>query len=598
MKKISIICLLLSMSFAYAEEQAQTGQTQQAQASPSQQPPQSCADQFRDITNGPDKERAIQSCNQHQATIQALQGSNQNGNNVPYNDCRQSLALTPTPVTVGPTEVAGLKYCQSAQGAQETCPAATPNTAAGAWMMPGIQKAQTPQLKICRGYEGIANSFGSDLQGVDRRDSQDRKIFCVRKSGITADWESCTSALSMYDSIVVAEAAMQIFQGVQQNNAQNKAQDQYNQRAANGDAQNAAYDAQVSTVNSAKQLNQQQAMAYTAAVAALFAKVQGWIKEDKQTLLQKGCSARTPAPATPAENKVYASKDAVSKQANCAAAVEQGFEPYKGYIFANRAAKAAFTTAAMMYAAKAIAAGIKASQLGNIAKKVEEAKKQTEDQYDAPTFERCQLTPNDPACAGAVTRTSGSGLQDGGFGFGDSFGNNAFSPLGDEEKLGDIAPLPLPGSDTVADVSNPFADDAKNASGIVDPASAASVQPGAAGGGGGGGGAPGGGGGSASLGNDTPGADDSKKENDIKANKADGKYNIAGGGAFQAVKPMKDENPFANLFDGKGGGKLEEDRSIASGDIDGQDSGLFSKISKRYGQVQADKRIEAKNLEE
>ncbi len=60
---------------------------------------------------------------------------------------------------------------------------------------------------------------------------------------------------------------------------------------------------------------------------------------------------------------------------------------------------------------------------------------------------------------------------------------------------------------------------------------------------------------------------------------------------------MKDDNPFANLFDGKGGGKLEEDRSIAS-EIDGQDSGLFSKISKRYGLIQADKRIEAKNLEE
>lgn len=463
-------------------------------------------------------------------------------------------------------------------------------------------------VKYCRGYELISNRFGASLSaGNERRASADNKIFCVRKSGITADWESCTSALGLYNAIVVAEAAMQVFQGVQSNNVQNQINNDVSQRAAQGDAQNAAYDAQVKQARSAQSLNQQQATAYAAAVAALYSKIQSWIKETPEAVIQKGCGDTAPSatnrpPATPTP-QLYVSKEAVPTTGprgneTCSAAAREATQRYAGFVFANRDAKAAFTTAAMMFAAKAIAAGIKASQLGNIAKKVEEAKKQTEDQYDAPTFERCQLTPNDPACAGAVTRSSGSGLQDGGFGFGDSFGNNAFNPLGDEEKLGDIAPLPLPGEDTVAGVSNPFADDAKNAAGIIDPAGAASVQPGAAGGGGGGGGAPGGGGGSASLGNDTPGMDDSKKESDIKANKADGKYNVAGGGAFQAIKGMKEENPFANLFDGKAGGKLEEDRSIASGDIDGQDSGLFSKISKRYGQVQADKRLEAKNLEE
>jgi hypothetical protein len=44
-------------------------------------------------------------------------------------------------------------------------------------------------------------------------------------------------------------------------------------------------------------------------------------------------------------------------------------------------------------------------------------------------------------------------------------------------------------------------------------------------------------------------------------------------------------------------GGVEEERSIASGDIDGKASGLFEKISRRYTQIQADKRIEAKNLE-
>lgn len=577
MNKFLILVLLISANIAHAN--------------------QTCEQEFQNIPDGPEKTRAIGLCMQHQAAQQNLQNNNQNSNNVPYNDCRQTLSLMPGPVELPATQLPA-QYCE------QVCVDATPNTPPApstsvSWSGTGIPATHTAKLQLCRGYEGIANRLGSSLAAVDRKESHDRKIFCVQKSGITADWESCTSALSMYNSIVIAEAAMQVFQGVQQNRAEGQAQDQYAQRAASGDAQNAAYDAQIAQVNSAKQLNQQQAMAYTTAVAALYSKIQSWIKEDKQTFIQKGCgTARTPAQneQAPAQTKVYASVESASPQENCVSSAEQAFDPYKGFIYANRDAKAAFTTAAMMFAAKAIAAGIKASQLGNIAKKVEESKKQTENPYDAPTFEYCKVNNLDPKCAGPSTVTSGSGLQDGGFSFGEGFGNNAFNPIGEEDTLGGVEPLPLPGDEVVPDASNPFTDDAKVANGILDPAAAASLQPGTAGGNGSGG-APGLGGGSASLGNDTPGMDDSKKENDIKANKADGKYNIAGGGAFQAIKPMKDENPFANLFDGKGGGKLEEDRSIASGDIDGQDSGLFSKISRRYGQVQADKRIEAKNLD-
>lgn len=562
----------------------------------------------------PNDREGQQSCerNRSQGAASATNGNgnnnnNNNGNgnassnNVPYNTCEQHY--TRARAAIGPRTLAVPTQFYAAENSvalvTPVVPAPVP---APTWI--GIEATLNPNLKLCRGLDAVAENISGGLISTDQKSSQDRKINCVQKSGITADWESCVSALGMYNAIVVAEAAMQVLQGVQQNRAEAQAQNQYTTRSAQGDAQNAAYDAQVAQVNSARQLNQTQAAAYAAAVAALYSKIQSWIKESEDAFLQKGCAqpaqARTvqrpPAQTANPTPELYASVEAVPKAANCVDSAKQAFRQYQGFVFANRAAKGELTTAAMVFAAKAIAAGIKASQLGDIAKKVTEAKKQTEDQYDAPTFERCQLNPTDPACAGPVTRSSGSGLQEGGFGFGDNFGNNAFTPVGEEDKLGDIAPLPLPGDETVAGVTNPFADDAKAASGILDPAGAASVQPGAAGGAGGGG-APGAGGGSASLGNDTPGADDSKKENDIKANKADGKYNIAGGGAFQAIKPMKDENPFANLFDGKGG-KLEEDRSIASGDIDGQDSGLFSKISKRYSQVQADKRIEARNIDE
>ena len=84
--------------------------------------------------------------------------------------------------------------------------------------------------------------------------------------------------------------------------------------------------------------------------------------------------------------------------------------------------------------------------------------------------------------------------------------------------------------------------------------------------------------------------------NDIKTNKVSGKYK-AGGGGYGAVKGSKDDaNPFASMFDAKGeAGGVEEDRSIASDD--GEGSGLFHKISKKYGQVQQEKRLDSQNLE-
>ncbi len=85
----------------------------------------------------------------------------------------------------------------------------------------------------------------------------------------------------------------------------------------------------------------------------------------------------------------------------------------------------------------------------------------------------------------------------------------------------------------------------------------------------------------------------------LKTNKMTGKYKASKGAGFQAVKAGKeDANPFSSMFDAKGGeaGGIEEDRSIASDD-GSEASGLFHKISKRYGQVHQDKRIESQNLE-
>ena len=474
---------------------------------------------------------------------------------------------------------------------------------------PAISASEVALAASCRARQVTAAAAGSSsLEATAKQQSMDGRITCVKAAGYTVDYQSCMNAMSMYNNVKIAESALFIAQSVQANNNQQQVQEQTTQRVATGDGQNAIYDAQISQAQKASQLNQQKAAAYAAAVVALGSQVAGWISTDPAKAAQKLCRGNITqlggeplvgaAPESTTPNTKYAKPDAVPAPKSCQTAIVMTAERFSDEVFANRQAKAAFITATMELVAKGIQAGIAANQLGNIAKKVEEAKKATEDPYNPATFDYCSVNAADPKCAGGATRTAGSGLQDGGFSFGDSFGNNAFNPLGDEETLGNDPLAPLAGNETVADVNNPFADDAKKASGILDPAAAASIQPGQAGGGGGGGGAPGAGGGSASLGNDVPGVDESKKESDIKANKADGKYSDVSAGGFQAIKPLKEDNPFANLFGGGAGGKLEEDRSIASGDIDGQDSGLFAKISKRYGQVQADKRIEAKNLDE
>jgi hypothetical protein len=273
----------------------------------------------------------------------------------------------------------------------------------------------------------------------------------------------------------------------------------------------------------------------------------------------------------------------------------------KGAIIANEDAKSALMGAIMEFTAKGAAAGIAMGQYGNAAKQIEAAKSTIQDEQTDMMMEACVLNPTDPACAKTRNRVAGQSISAGEFGAGDMGGTNSFNlgsdsevvpEMGGETNIDEAAPI--------AGINSPFVDDAKIAKGILDPASAAQMQ--ATGGAGSSGGAAGGGlgGGGASLGSDLNGANkDGDKEAQIKTNKVSGAYSQGGGAGYKGVGKSKDDaNPFASLFDAKGnGGGVEEDRSIASGDIDGASSGLFQKISKRYNQIQADKRIEAKNLE-
>ena len=324
---------------------------------------------------------------------------------------------------------------------------------------------------------------------------------------------------------------------------------------------------------------QEQAIAYSAAVSALGNAYFKWPSEEA---LKNECLEK------------FKDKE---KQQHCVSAINlRGAE-----IVANSEQKIGLVALITEYIGKGTAAGIAMGNFNTAAQQMEQVKQAvTSDDTDPMVMQRCVLNPTDPLCAKPGSRVSGEGYKPGNLSFGDGTGNNSFNMGEDSNDFGiDGDPSTVGENPSVTSADSPFEEIAKEANGILDPAAAASMQPGGGGPGGGGGAGGGLGGGGASLGSDLAGAEnEDNKEANIKTSKASGNYNFAGGGGFSALKKGKeDSNPFASMFDNKASGGIEEDRSIASGDIDGKASGLFEKISKRYGQIQADKRIEAKNLE-
>jgi hypothetical protein len=398
------------------------------------------------------------------------------------------------------------------------------------------------------------------------------EIQCKKPAGYTLDFEPCKSAVAALNFVVNAEAAMDLQQMVRTDIKNKNIQDTANKQIATGDGQTGMFDASIESNVHQKRMQQEKAVAFSAAVAGLGATYYKWPSTEK--LREQACAG---------------------KAADCV----KHFDANRGSIVANESQKSGLIQAITTYIAKGVAAGIAMKQFDTKAKTVEAAKKTIEEETGDVMVARCEFNPTDPLCAKPGNRVSGEAYTGGDFSLGSS-GNNSFDMGATDDAFGLEGDASTLKDETVAAVNSPFEDEAKQANGILDPAAAASMQAGNAAASGGSGGVGGGsGGGSASLGGDLDGADkDANKEASLKATKASGNYNAAGGSGFSAVKGGKaDANPFASLFDAKSAGGIEEDRSIASGDIDGQASGLFQKISKRYGQIQADKRIEANNLE-
>lgn len=395
------------------------------------------------------------------------------------------------------------------------------------------------------------------------------EMTCIRRAGYTLDFPACNNAVKAMNAVINAESGLLLAQQVRTDVKNKNIQEQTTKQVASGDGVAGVFDASIAQNKHLKAMEQEKALAYSAAVAALTAAYGRWPKKEK--LVATYCGG------DPACQNVAGQASGV---------------------VANENAKGALALKITEYIAKGLAAGIKMGQFNTRAEAVEKAKDSLNPEDEDAMIERCMFNPTDPLCATPGNRVAGPSYGGGGdFSLGDG-GNNSFDMGDGNNDFGEEGSAPTIGDKTVAGTNSPFEDAAKAANGILDPAAAASMQPGSAPGAGGGGVGGGGGGGSASLGSDLEGAEkEGEKDPSLKTSKSSGNYAFGAGGGYQAVKGGKDDaNPFASLFDSKSSGGLEEDRSIASAS-DGPGSGLFQRISKRYSEVQSQKRIEANNLE-
>lgn len=413
----------------------------------------------------------------------------------------------------------------------------------------------------------------------------DKKIVCQMKAGYTLDYTACTNTIRTYDALAILEQGMFQSQQMDMNHTQQSIQANTNaQIAKDGDVTSAALGAQKDQTLKAKELNEQQAASYAAATMALAAAINGWPSES-DTGISKICSGMK----------------SKAESSDCFKQITRARDAQKKTVFANSETKKAFIGAAIQFAKKGGLALIEAIRLGLQAEQIQKVKDAAAANDDTPQFSPCMSDPTLPDCApvGPGPRVSGANFGGGDFGVSDTnsnafnMGNGTDSTFGDAGAATDIKEKP-----NASSVSSPFADMAKQANSILDPAAAANMTPGGNSGGAGGGGGGGMGGGSASLGNDLKGVDpDENKEKDIKTSEVSGNYSQGGGAGFKGIKSGADEtfNPYGNLLDAKSqnGGAVVEDRSIAS---EGKPftSGLFERLSSRYDQAVKSKKIEPK----
>ncbi len=457
-----------------------------------------------------------------------------------------------------------------------------------------VPKNPTKELDQCEKLKIIA-IINDDEGGYDTSDNtptMDGKASCRKDGGYTIDYKDCVTVKNLYNAAVLAETGMFAAQKIIQNEKNIKQQQDIADATAKGDVQYGAIDAVIERNKFNATMNKTQAMTYSAAVTALSTGMIAW---KGKKFLSKYCSKKLDGKFTKmVEGKTgFANFDS----AQCTAMAENN----KGSpVFMNDDAKIRFIGELGILIQKAAEAMRRAGIDESVAERFANQPKPSGGEGSIDS-DPCFSANPPPECKKSGPRNISAGNFAGNTtDFGSGSGANQDFNFDPDGTSGTGADAAVTGADAekIADMNSPFEKQAKEASGILDPAGAANVTPGGAAPAGGAGGGPGGGGGgSATIGDDLAGADgDDNKDPDIKTNKASGKYKAGGGGFTSVTKGGSEENPFASMFDAKGEeGGIEEDRSIASDD--GEASGIFQKISKKYGQVQQEKRLDTQNVE-
>ena len=462
-----------------------------------------------------------------------------------------------------------------------------------------------PQAKLgaCEKFNVLAIMNGEPMAQSDSSATIDGKVQCKQNGGYTMDYNDCKRVSGLYNGVIMAEQAMFATQKIILTESNIKQNKDIEAAKAKGDLQYGAIEAVIERNKLNKKMYDTQAITYSSAVGALSAGIIGWQKKrslgkmcdnKKEFETIQGRVAET-IQGRVAGQLLYEN----FSQVECKAIVDE----YKNsnIVFQNNGAKATFLGLIGTFLQKAAEAKRLAGISADVGQRLENAPSSKD--VETTVFDPCMTNANGVACKANGPRNIKGGTFAGSQNnFGTGTGTNQdfnFDPNG-PAGLGGIDPLANGSNpEKVGDVSSPFEQAAKDASGILDPAGLANVTPGSQSSAPDGGGGGGGGGGSASLGDDLAGAKaEDNSDPDIKTTKTSGNYKYGKGG-FQAVKGGSsgdDANPFASMFDSKGeAGGIEEDRSIASDG--GEDSGLFQKISKKYGQVQQDNRLDSQNLE-
>lgn len=474
------------------------------------------------------------------------------------------------------------------------------------------------------GYSGHFDNFTTDRDGP-----ADKSFECKRLSPLHQDWDACNKAIKTYTTMLGLDGAMQIASKVQSQMANAKLQKEVTEKAAKGNLQTAALEATADKNKSDAGILQQQMTFYGSQAAALEKQVAAWPTKIKTVCKSKNLTTAKkdfirsktlaiqnhltpPQGASVPDNKlktpvvvkgvtVLNAKGDLDSSAFSEASCEKILSILSdGELFANGNARGFLQAKAIEAVGKAVAAGLNASKLKQNAKIADGLADQYTDPGGDAMFELCAVDPANVKCRSNGPRVNQGAYQAGQFDLGGGGAGQAFNlnpNAGSGEEIGNIGTTE---GNKVSGISSPFGEDAKEAAGLLDQAGGASYTSAGAGSGGGVGGGGGGGGGSAALGSDLQGADKDEKEAEIKASKRDGGYGSGGGAGFAATGGGSgdEENPLKSLFDQEGAkGGIEEDRSIASEDIDSSNSALFERISKRYSKVHGEKRIEANNLE-